>query len=126
MKHSKWRSLREVENYPSSMCPSHPESLPTIRKVITQIIKSHPNVQYIHIGADEVWHMGLCPSCERRIQTCKNGKADLFLEHIMNVAQFIKDHYPNLKIIIWDDMLRNIDTAVLQGLYRFYLNIKFT
>ncbi|XP_044732414.1 hexosaminidase D-like [Chrysoperla carnea] len=114
LKHSKWRSLREVENYPSSMCPSHSDSLPTIRKIITQIIKNHPNIQYIHIGADEVWHMGLCPSCERRVQTCKNGKADLFLEHIMNVAQFIKDHYPNLKIIIWDDMLRNIDTAVLQ------------
>lgn len=115
LKHDKWRGLREVETFPSSMCPSHSESLLVVRNMIAQIVKSHPNIQYIHIGADEVWHMGMCSTCERRAQCCKNGKADLFLEHVTNVAQYIKDYHPSLKIIMWDDMLRNIDTKIIQG-----------
>lgn len=118
LKHDKWRGLREVETFPSSMCPSHSESLLVVRNMIAQIVKSHPNIQYIHIGADEVWHMGMCSTCERRIQCCKNGKADLFLEHVTNVAQYIKDYHPSLKIIMWDDMLRNIDTKIIQGMQK--------
>lgn len=116
LKHEQWRALREVENYPSSMCPSNSEVMPLIRSMIKQIVAFHPNIQYIHIGADEVWHMGLCPVCMKRMQSSKHGKSSLYLDHVVNVAQFIKDNYPNLKIIIWDDMLRNIDQSVLQGI----------
>lgn len=59
--------------------------------------------------------MGSCPTCSRRIATSKHGKATLYLDHLTEVAQYVKENYPNLKIIIWDDMIRNIDVNVLQG-----------
>ncbi|XP_017779185.1 PREDICTED: hexosaminidase D-like [Nicrophorus vespilloides] len=117
LKHDQWQGLREVESYPSSMCPSNAGTMPLIRSLIKQIISFHSNIQYIHIGADEVWHMGMCPSCIRRVQSNKYGKASLYLDHITEVAQYIKDNYPNLRIIIWDDMLRNIDLNILQEYY---------
>lgn len=71
------------------------------------------NIESIKIC--QVWHMGLCASCSKRLQTNKHGKASLYLDHVVEVAQYIKDNYPNLQIIIWDDMLRNIDINILQG-----------
>lgn len=70
----------------------------------------------------QIWHMGLCPACQKRVQTSKYGRAGLYLDHVTEVAQYIKDNYPNLKIIIWDDMLRNIDLHILQGEYFFSCN----
>jgi len=54
LKHDKWRALREVEAYPSSMCPSHPEAVSLATSLIKQIVEFHPDIQYLHIGADEV------------------------------------------------------------------------
>lgn len=54
LKHDQWRALREVETYPSSMCPSNSETMPLIRSLIKQIVAFHPNLQYLHIGGDEV------------------------------------------------------------------------
>ncbi|XP_049776034.1 hexosaminidase D-like isoform X1 [Schistocerca cancellata] len=113
LKHKEWVSLREVAAYPSSMCPSHPGALKLVTSLIKQIVEFHPDIQYIHIGADEVWHLGICPTCIRRIETSKHGKAQLFLEHILGVAQFVRDTYPTLRVIMWDDMLRSIDPSVM-------------
>jgi hypothetical protein len=54
LKHDKWRALREVEAYPSSMCPSHPEAVSVVTSLIKQVVEFHPDIQYLHIGADEV------------------------------------------------------------------------
>lgn len=35
----------------------------------------------------------------------------------MSVAQFIKETYPCLRIIVWDDMLRSIELQVLNGIF---------
>ncbi|XP_014233916.1 hexosaminidase D-like [Trichogramma pretiosum] len=117
LKHEEWRSLREVPTFPSSMCPSNPGALPLVKMLIKQIVTFHPDIQYLHIGADEVWHMGMCAACSKRISTGKHGKAGLFLEHVMAVLHFIKETYPHLKIIMWDDMLRSVDASVMNEYY---------
>lgn len=54
LKHEQWRGLREVEAYPSSMCPSNSETMTLVRSMIKQIVTFHSNIQYLHIGSDEV------------------------------------------------------------------------
>lgn len=54
LKHDKFRGLREVENFPGSICPSNLESLPLVQNMLEQVIKMHPNITKLHIGADEV------------------------------------------------------------------------
>ncbi|XP_043484727.1 hexosaminidase D-like [Leptopilina heterotoma] len=117
LKHDEWSSLREVDRFPSSMCPSNPGSLPLVKSLIRQIVSFHPDIQYLHIGADEIWHMGLCSVCTKRVNSNKGGKSSLFLEHVVGIAQYIKETYPCLKIIMWDDMLRSIDLHVLNEYY---------
>lgn len=120
LKHDEWSSLREVDRFPSSMCPSNPGSLPLVKSLIRQIVSFHPDIQYLHIGADEIWHMGLCSVCTKRVNSNKGGKSSLFLEHVVGIAQYIKETYPCLKIIMWDDMLRSIDLHVLNGKLFFF------
>jgi hypothetical protein len=54
LKHDAFRSLREVESFPSSLCPSHSEAIPLVQAMLTQVINLHPNLTTLHIGADEV------------------------------------------------------------------------
>lgn len=61
--------------------------------------------------------MGLCPACSRRIENSKCGRAQLFLEHVVAVAQYVREAFPSLRVIMWDDMLRAVDTSVLLGWY---------
>lgn len=118
--------MREVENFPSSICPSNPGTLPLIKSLIRQIVSFHPDIQYLHIGADEVWHLGLCSVCGKRANSSKYGKSSLYLEHILAIAQYIKELYPCLRIIIWDDMMRSIDLRVLDGIsYITIMNYSF-
>lgn len=65
--------------------------------------------------------MGICPNCQKRAQSHKYGKAGLYLDHITEVAQYIRDNYPTLKIIVWDDMMRNIDLKILQGKFKLFI-----
>lgn len=107
LKHPEWQNLREVLRYPSSVCPSHTSTLPLIKEMLDQVIKLSPDIQYIHIGSDEVWHLGLCESCSKR------PKPEIFLSHVVAVLQYLRHQYPQIVPIMWDDMLRCIDEKVL-------------
>ncbi|XP_039290937.1 hexosaminidase D isoform X2 [Nilaparvata lugens] len=108
LKHTKWMHLREKENYPSSMCPSHPEAIGLATSMIDQILTLIPDTKFIHIGADEVWHMRICKKCS------PITKERLFLTHVMKVLKHLQSHHPNVKPIMWDDMLRPININTLK------------
>lgn len=40
----------------------------------------------------------------------------LYLRHIIDVAQYIRSRFPNVAVIVWDDMFRLIPGAVLFGM----------
>ncbi|XP_078610609.1 hexosaminidase D-like isoform X1 [Branchiostoma floridae x Branchiostoma japonicum] len=115
LKHDKFRHLREVDMYPMALCPSNAESLVVVKKMIDQLMAAHPDVRYLHIGADEVFHLALCKACKLRMAEQMWSDRQLFLDHIMTVLSYIKVMYPNVKAIMWDDMLRETSMAHLQA-----------
>lgn len=62
----------------------------------------HTNINYLHIGCDEVFQMGECEICRLELHET------LFLRHVRTMSNLIHDKYPKLKLIIWDDMLRHL------------------
>lgn len=62
----------------------------------------HPDAKHLHIGCDEVFHMGECDACK----VDGVSRSDLFVNHVQKVAKHVKDTY-KVDVIIWDDMLRN-------------------
>jgi hypothetical protein len=63
------------------------------------------NLEYFHLGADEVFVMGKCTKCQFYIEEV--GKTCLYSIFVKKLCKKFKKKYPNISIIIWDDMFRN-------------------
>lgn len=107
LKHLKWSHIREVPGSPQALCPSKNMSIDFIKEMVDQLMALHPNINYLHIGCDEVFQMGQCELC--RLELYEN----LFLRHVRKVAKMIHSKYPKLRLIIWDDMLRHLSQQSL-------------
>lgn len=62
--------------------------------MIDQVAQIHLKfgVSYFHIGADEVFNMGVCKETKAKIDK-ENSKTRVFLWHITRTAKYIKDKY---------------------------------
>ncbi|XP_048758063.2 hexosaminidase D-like [Ostrea edulis] len=113
LKREKFKSLREVPNYPMALCPSNSDSLLAVCMMIDQVVELHPGIRFFHIGADEVYHLGVCEKCKRRMAEEGISAQQLFLVHVKAILCHIKETHPNINSIMWDDMLRHIELPVL-------------
>lgn len=108
LKLDKYKDFREVPRYPQVLCPSYNRTLPLIFEMIDQIVAAHPASKYLHIGADEVYQIGECSRCLDVMVKRQWGKRQLFLDHVSSVVKYIKDKYPELTVLMWDDEFREI------------------
>ncbi len=121
-------SLREVPRFPQSICPSKSASVNVITTMIDQVMSLHAGYsQFLHIGCDEVYQLGLCSQCRNKLKASAAAAAsatstaserrimsprDLFVQHVTTVAQYVKTRH-RVQPIIWDDMLRSMSLADL-------------
>ena len=63
----------------------------------------HPNSQMIHIGCDEV----VLTNSHRECSTTSMSIYERYLDHIKRVVQIVHRIRPGIRILIWDDILRN-------------------
>lgn len=122
LKLQQFQNLREVFESPQSICPNLNESVKFLEMMITQMVELHlpnfsnqgdgipdlPVFTHLHIGCDEVYRMGECPRCKDK------ERNEIFLSHVKTVANFVRLKWPHLKVVIWDDMLRQMRLADLQ------------
>ncbi|CAL8137253.1 unnamed protein product [Orchesella dallaii] len=105
-------NLREVGGYPQVICPTNNKSSELLHEMIDQVMNLHPGVEYLHIGSDEVYYLGLCPLCQDRMNRFKMDPADLFLSHATHIASYVRDKH-NVQPIMWDDEFRNLDERLI-------------
>ncbi|EZA46621.1 hexosaminidase D [Ooceraea biroi] len=110
LKLDKYKDFREVPRYPQVLCPTYNKTLPLIYEMINQIVSVHPASKYLHIGADEVYQIGECSRCLDVMTKKQWGKRQLFLDHVSSVVKYIKDKYPELTVLMWDDEFRDISS----------------
>lgn len=125
LKSASYEHLREIPESPQSICPCQKESLTFIEGMLSQVIEFHlrlsnfssnastkPEIPllftHMHIGCDEVYRMGECSQCRGRMRN------EIFLTHVTNVANIIRQKWPQLQVVIWDDMLRNMALSELK------------
>jgi len=112
LKHKRWAHLR-CGKHVNLLCPLHPEVRPLLASWIEEVADLHPGSEYLHVGLDEVYHMGECAVCSKRAAELPLGKMDLLLEH----ASFVCETVSKLgkRPIIWADMfLHSGHTELLQ------------
>lgn len=114
LKHEKYKSFREVPNIPQAVCPTQENATQLIYKMIDQLVKAHPKINYIHLGCDEVSVIGKCDLCLQALSQNNWGKEQLYLNHIRKVAVQVLKTYPNIRPIIWADMVSSIKENLLR------------
>ncbi|NWS77797.1 HEXDC Hexosaminidase, partial [Crotophaga sulcirostris] len=115
LKHEKYQHLREVERFPNSFNPHIPDTLALVKSILSQVIEKHRRSTWIHIGADEVFHLGEGMDSKTWMSYNKGDTGTIFLKHIKEVLDFIATQYWGLRVLMWDDMLRKISVGALQG-----------
>ena len=113
LQHEEFAHLRDVAEMPESICPCHAETMGVIQDIIDQVMAVHVNANYLHIGCDEVYHLGECQPCSVNMST----RNEIFVDHVSRVAGYASKKY-NLTPIVWDDMLRNLIIEEMRPLAR--------
>ena len=109
LKHKEFAYLRDVAEMPESLCPCHNDTMAVVRDIIDQVMAIHRGAAMLHIGCDEVFHLGECSEC------LGGSRTSIFTEHVVRVAQYASTVH-KVKPIIWDDMLRNMLIEEMQPL----------
>ncbi|NXL42558.1 HEXDC Hexosaminidase, partial [Podilymbus podiceps] len=115
LKHEKYQHLREVERFPNSFNPHVPDTLALLKSILSQVIEKHRRSTWIHIGADEVFHLGEGMDSKNWMSHNKADVGTMYLKHIKEVLGFIATQYWGLRALMWDDMLRKISLGALRG-----------
>jgi len=114
LKHKQFKELREASMNPMSLCPTNKKSLPLIESIVDQFVQEHDDLEYLHIGGDEVFCMAICKDCQ---SACRQiSRHQLYLSHMVPLIRSIQSKYPKLKIMIWDDMFRDFSIPDLESL----------
>ncbi|XP_067042986.1 hexosaminidase D-like isoform X1 [Acropora muricata] len=113
LKLKEFSHLRETEHFTNSLCPNNKESLPMVIQLIDQVLALHPDIEWFHIGGDEVWNLKTCSVCIKD----KRDKSELFIHHMMPILKHLKDK--GVTPIMWDDMMRNWPVEYLKELGSF-------
>ncbi|XP_068100411.1 hexosaminidase D-like isoform X2 [Hyperolius riggenbachi] len=114
LKHDKYRRLREVERYPNSLNPHSTDSLPMLKMILSQVLDKHPMSSWVHIGSDEVFHLGEGQDSKAWLNNNKGDLGKMFLSHLKSVVDFLHNKYPDKGQIMWDDMLRKLSVESIK------------
>ncbi|XP_018515960.1 hexosaminidase D [Lates calcarifer] len=118
LKHRAMSGLREMAHCVGTLNPHREEGVRLVMEMLRQVVELHPGLNTLHIGADEVYMLG--EGEESKLWLAAPGRTveQLFLSHVTKVARAIKEAWPHMTIVMWDDMMRSMspDTLKASGL----------
>ena len=86
--------------YAHSCCPSNPKTYQITFDLIDEIVDVVRPAEYVHMGHDEVYQIGICPLCRQE------DPAELFARDVIKYHDYLATK--GLKMMIWADMLQPI------------------
>ena len=91
--------VRPKTFYKHSACPSNPKTYEILFDICDEIIDVVQPREYVHMGHDEVYEIGVCPICKEK------NPADLLAYDLNRIHDYLASK--GLKMMIWADMLQN-------------------
>ncbi|KAM3859902.1 hexosaminidase D [Diretmus argenteus] len=118
LKHRSLQGLRELAHCLGTLNPHKEEGVKLVMEMLRQVVQLHPGLHTLHIGADEVYLLGEGEESKLWLASPGHTVEQLFLGHVSRVAKAVKEAWPHLNIIMWDDILRGMshDTLKASGL----------
>ena len=91
---------RPEKLFPHCYCPSREESYKLLFDLADEIIEVFRPAEYVHMGHDEVYDIGICPLCAGK------DPAKLFADDVNRIYDYVRGK--GLKMAIWSDMLQPV------------------
>ena len=91
--------VRPKKFYKHSACPSNPKTYEILFDICDEIIEVVQPREYVHMGHDEVYEIGVCPICKHK------DPAELLAYDLNLIHDYLAGK--GLKMMIWADMLQN-------------------
>jgi hexosaminidase len=89
-----------AELYPHCYCPQNELSYKILFDMLDEIIEVFEPREYVHMGHDEVYQIGICPKCKDK------DPAELFANDVNRIYDHLRSK--GLKMMIWSDMLQPV------------------
>lgn len=86
--------------YPHCYCPQNELSYKILFDMLDEIIEVFEPKEYVHMGHDEVYQIGICQKCKDK------DPAELFASDVNRIYDYLKSK--GLKMMIWSDMLQPV------------------
>ena len=86
--------------YPHCYCPQNELSYKILFDMLDEIIEVFEPREYVHMGHDEVYQIGICQKCKDK------DPAVLFAADVNRIYDYLKSK--GLKMMIWSDMLQPV------------------
>ena len=108
--HEEYAHLREVPEHIQQCCPSNPQTIKFAKELIDDVIDSHPESQYIHLGGDECNLLGVCPTCAGIAEHDPAGKYRVYADYYRELTDYVvsKGKTP----VIWHDIIIKYPSAI--------------
>uniref|UniRef100_A0A0K0F8M9 beta-N-acetylhexosaminidase n=1 Tax=Strongyloides venezuelensis TaxID=75913 RepID=A0A0K0F8M9_STRVS len=115
LKLKKYSHLKESSRHPQTLCIGKEEAFDIVKSMIDQVGEIHNKygMRYFHIGADEVFQMGICPETTKVMNEKSYDTDKVMLWHIKRVAEYVKSKF-DVSVLIWHDMLIQVPEEFLK------------
>ncbi len=102
LKWPKHQHLREVSASNWEFCPLKEGTYDLMFDLWEDAIKATPGSEYIHIGSDETYELGMCEACKAKVKEV--GKSGLYLMFVNKAAEHLQKK--GRKVIVWDKPMK--------------------
>ncbi len=93
----------------NTFCPSQEGTYDFIGTYLAEVAAVFPS-RWFHVGLDEVWDIGRCPDCRRRLRAGET-QDDLFLRHVLRLHELVAGKLGK-RMMMWDDMLEEYPSVL--------------
>lgn len=90
-------------------CPSLSETYDFLRAYLSEVCALFPS-RYLHIGCDEVWDIGFCSLCRKRLREGET-QSGIFARHLRDIHGIVAGELGK-QPILWDDMFEPYPDAL--------------
>ncbi len=101
----KWpqhQHLREIAASNWEFCPLKEDTYDLMFDLWDDAVKATPGSEYIHIGSDETYELGVCQACQEKVKEI--GKSGLYLLFVNKAAKHLQKK--GRKVIVWEKPMK--------------------
>jgi hexosaminidase len=104
-------SLREMPNRTDVFHPLNPRAPELVRRMVEDVLNLIPNVDYVHLGGDEVYTLGKNPRTKNYLK--QHGEAALYMLQLKPTMDLLKSK--SIRPMLWhDEVVRWEDDQIRQ------------